>query len=48
MLAAFSVYAALALAAVLTLDGPVRLVTLVFLGGFAAKTWIAYLREPYL
>ncbi len=47
LMAAISIYAVLALAALFTLDGKIRLATLVVLAGLAAKTWIAYLREGY-
>jgi len=38
-------FAALALLAFLTLEGKVRLATLVFLAGFGAKTWIEELKR---
>ena len=43
--AALSAYAALALLAVFTLDGPFRIAILVFLAGLAVKTWIATKRD---
>lgn len=39
------VFAALALLAFLTLDGKIRLATLVFLAGFGLKTWIVELKR---
>jgi hypothetical protein len=42
---AFACYAVLALAAALALDGPLRLVTWIFLGGLAVKSWVIYLRD---
>lgn len=39
--AAMLTYAALALVATFSLDGKVRLVVWIFLGGLAVKTWIA-------
>ena len=44
---AFACYAVLALLSAFTLDGKIRLAMFVFLAGLAAKTWIAYLREPH-
>jgi len=38
-------FSALGLLAFLTLGGKIRLVTLIVLGGFAAKTWLAELRR---
>jgi hypothetical protein len=38
-------YGALGLLAFLTLEGKVRLATLVFLAGFSAKTWIAEMKR---
>lgn len=38
-------YGALGMMAFLTLDGKVRLATLVFLAGFGLKTWIAELKR---
>jgi len=43
---ALACYAGIALLAGLTLDGNLRLVVWIFLGGLAVKTWIATLREP--
>lgn len=43
--AALMAYAALALVAAATLDGPLRLVTCIFLAGLAVKSWLAYVRE---
>ena len=37
-------YAALAILAVFTLDGIIRIATLVFLAGFALKTYLAVLK----
>lgn len=42
---AMGALAVLAMLAAATLSGPIRTVTLVFLGGLAAKTWIALLRD---
>jgi uncharacterized membrane protein YczE len=42
---AMVVYAVLALLAILTLDGPFRIGTLVFLAGVALKTWLVVLRR---
>jgi len=38
-------YAALAILAGFTLDGLIRIATLVFLGGFALKTYLAVLKN---
>lgn len=38
-------YAALAAIAALVLEGPFRLVTWIFLGGLAIKSWIVYERD---
>lgn len=38
-------YAALALLAAVTIDGPFRLAVWIFLGGLAVKTWLVTLRE---
>ena len=38
-------YAALAILAVFTLDGLIRIATLVLLGGFALKTYLAVLKS---
>ena len=38
-------YAALAILAVFTLDGVIRIATLVLLGGFALKTYLALLKS---
>ena len=38
-------YVVLAALAAFTLDGVLRLATLIFLGGLAAKTWIALLKD---
>ena len=38
-------YAALAILAFFTLDGLVRIATLVLLGGFALKTYLAVLKD---
>ena len=38
-------YVVLAALAVFTLDGVLRLATLIFLAGLAAKTWIALLKN---
>jgi uncharacterized membrane protein YczE len=43
--AAMAILAGLAILAGVTLDGPIRIGTLVFLGGIALKTWIAVLRD---
>lgn len=42
---AMGLYVVLGLAAGLTLEGPIRGATLLFLGGLAAKTGIGVLRE---
>jgi hypothetical protein len=42
---ALAAYGALAVVAAAALDGPMRLVTWIFLGGLAAKSWLAYARE---
>ena len=42
---AFGTYAALAILALVTLDGKVRLATWIFLGAFAFKTWLAVLKQ---
>jgi hypothetical protein len=41
---ALGAYGILAALAAFTLDGPFRAVILVFLGGLALKTWIAFKR----
>ncbi len=41
--AALATYAALALLAAYTLDGNIRLATLIFIGGIAAKSYIFYI-----
>ena len=38
-------YATLALLAAITLDGKIRLATLLFLAGFACKTYISVLKD---
>ena len=38
-------YGVLAATAVAALDGPFRLVILIFLGGLAVKSWVAYKKE---
>ena len=38
-------YAVLAVLAAVTLDGPSRMVTLIFLAGIALKTYIAVLKD---
>jgi hypothetical protein len=43
--AALVCYVVLAAAAVAALDGPFRLVILIFLGGLAVKSWVAYKKE---
>ncbi len=43
--AALAAYGVLALLAAATLDRPFRLITWVFLGGLAVKSWLVYLRE---
>ena len=43
--AAMAGYVVLAALAVFTLEGALRLATLIFLGGLAAKTWIAHLKD---
>ena len=40
-----STYAVLAILAALTLDGVIRIATLVLLGGFALKTYLAVLKD---
>ena len=42
---ALLVYAVLAILAALTLDGLIRIATLVLLGGFALKTYLAVLKD---
>jgi hypothetical protein len=42
---ALLIYAALAILAGLTLDGIIRIATLVLLGGFALKTYLAVLKD---
>ncbi len=42
LFAALAAYAALGTAAVLTLDGKLQAIVLIFLGGLALKTFIAY------
>jgi hypothetical protein len=42
---AMSTYAVLAILAGLTLDGLIRIATLVLLGGFALKTYLAVLKD---
>jgi hypothetical protein len=42
---ALLVYAVLAILAALTLDGVIRIATLVLLGGFALKTYLAVLKD---
>ncbi len=42
---ALACYAALAAMAALVLEGPFRLVTWIFLGGLAVKSWIVYERD---
>ena len=44
-IAAMSTYAVLAILAGFTLSGDIRLVTLIFLGGIALKTWLVVLRR---
>ena len=43
--AAMGTFAVLGMLAGLTLTGPIRGATLLFLGGLAIKTWIAWLKE---
>jgi len=43
--AAMAILALLAILAALTLDGPIRIGTLVFLGGIALKTWLVVLKS---
>jgi len=43
---AMSAYVVLAVLAGFTLDGPIRLAVWVFLGGLAAKTYLAKLQKP--
>jgi hypothetical protein len=38
-------FSALGLLAFITLSGKIRLATLILLGGFAAKTWLAEMRR---
>jgi hypothetical protein len=38
-------FAILALLSAITLEGKIRTATLVFLGGFGAKTWIAEIKR---
>ena len=38
-------YAALAIVAAFTLDGPIRIATWIFLGGFALKTYLVVLKD---
>lgn len=45
LLYALLTYAALAILAVFTLDGLIRIATLVLLGGFALKTYLAVLKS---
>ncbi len=42
---AIGAYAVLGVLAATTLEGPLRLATLVFLGGLALKTWLVVLRR---
>ena len=42
---AMATYVALAILAVFTLDGLIRIATLVLLGGFALKTYLAVLKD---
>ncbi len=42
---AMGIFAILATLATVTLDGPIRLVTLIFLAGLAVKTYLATLRR---
>jgi hypothetical protein len=42
---AMLIYAALAVLAIFTLDGIIRLATLVLLGGFALKTYLAVVKD---
>jgi hypothetical protein len=46
VLAAMVCYALLALAAWMTLTGLIRYAVWVFVGGMAAKTWIAHYNRP--
>lgn len=39
------IYLVLAILATVTLDGPIRIATWLFLGGLAVKTWIAVLKK---
>lgn len=39
-----AVFGGIAALAAVTLEGKVRMITLIFLGGLALKTWIAKLR----
>jgi len=45
--AAWGALGGLALGAALVLRGDVRTVILIFLGGLAAKSWIAYKKETW-
>jgi hypothetical protein len=45
LIAAMACYAALALAAGLTLDGKLRAIVWIFLGALAVKTWISTERK---
>ncbi len=40
-----AIFAGLAVLASLTLDGTIRLATLIFLGAFAFKTWLVVLKQ---
>jgi hypothetical protein len=42
---ALAIYAVLALLAVVTLEGKIRIATLIFLGGFAIKTCLVVLNS---
>jgi hypothetical protein len=43
--AALLAYAGLAILAGFTLDGKIRIATLIFLGAFALKTWLVVLKR---
>lgn len=43
---ALAIYVVLGVFSSLTLEGNIRLATLIFLGGLAFKTYLAYLQRP--
>jgi hypothetical protein len=43
-LQAMAAYVAIAIFAIFALTGPFRIIILILMAGFAAKTWIHYLR----